>query len=566
MFIFENLLRNEYFPSELPPCFHSDIFANNHDSIMELVKNASMKPSDPLIFSGYKNTNSRRKFSVPNPYNYANAAYIISENSTDIFNVLEKSNHSLTVPLSSAPKFDECYKKPVKKISESKYEVSKMYPSSLCEVRLDIQSFFDNVYTHSIAWAIHSKSFAKKNKRDKLLLGNKLDICLSNLNSGQTNGILVGNAISRIASEIILSSVDRVIDSKYPKIKYLRYVDDYFIFLKDTSEINEIHSCFRQELAKYELNLNENKFQINKSPFIYGKPWVEQMRIYSRLKPHLLLEKAIFEYHVHNDIAILKYALKIIRNMYFSPKEWKKLEPVILNVWVTFPSLSSIITLILKNNQENVSVLLLKQSVYTIFDTHIVFNNDEEIIWAIWTCKVLNIKISLEYISKLLNTDNWLAIIIVLDIISSRKKEVSIAKLLNNFRINIIDEFFNEVDKSAGMLTEIWLLAYEADKNKWLNTSDTETFLCARKHPFFKELKKLDVDFYNENYSYDIINKHKSKSSLYITRKEMMDILKEYAKLQEEHSIEKINSPVVVNADEILFEMILDALVNEDDY
>ena len=57
MFCFENLLRNEYFPTELPPCFSSETFADNYVKIQDYVKDKELAPSDPLTFSGYKNTN-----------------------------------------------------------------------------------------------------------------------------------------------------------------------------------------------------------------------------------------------------------------------------------------------------------------------------------------------------------------------------------------------------------------------------------------------------------------------------------------------------------------------------
>ncbi len=46
------------------------------------------------------------------------------------------------------------------------------------------------------------------------MFGNQLDSALMLLNSSQTNGILVGNAVSRIISEIILCKIDNNIEKK----------------------------------------------------------------------------------------------------------------------------------------------------------------------------------------------------------------------------------------------------------------------------------------------------------------------------------------------------------------
>lgn len=566
MFIFENLLRNEYIPSELPPCFNSESYADNYQAINNYVHNKQPYPSDPLTFSGYKNINSRRKFAIPNPYHYAIAVEIITNNSSDIFNVFNKVNTSLTVPLATTPDKNESYKKTTNSISESKEKIKKLYLNNLYEIRLDIQSFFDSIYTHSIAWAMHTKTVAKQNKQNNTLAGNLLDKHFQALNSGQTNGVLVGNALSRIISEIILCTVDIEIKKKLPNVKYHRFVDDYYIFIDNSSQINNILSVFRQELAKFELMLNENKLEVNESPFIYGSPWVEQMRAYAQLESYLLLEKSIIEYHKYKDLSILKYALKVIRTVSFSSKEWDRIQPILINIWVKFPSLSKIVTFIFKNNENNVKVSILKRSIYTILDINIPLKNDEEVIWTVWICKVFNIQISQHYIKQILNTDNWLAIIILLDVLKSKKGEVSTKRIIDKFRDRIMSEYFSDPnDNERNMHTDIWLLAYEADKNKWLNTSDTDTFLLARKHPFFKELRKLDIDFYDSNFSYDTIREPINKSNIYVTRQELIIFLKEYIDANMLES-DKFNSEKLSQVDENLFEKIANTITNSEVY
>lgn len=522
MFVIENLLRNEYFPKELPPCFHSENFADNHSQIQEYIYSNEPLPSEPLIFSGYKNTNARRKFAIPNPINYAYAANTIVSSSSEIFEIYEKVDTSLTVPLRELPKKNECYRKNTYEIKDSKEKIKKLYQNNLYEIRLDIQAFFDSIYTHSVSWAMHTKNIAKKNKINKNLVGNLLDSSLQKLNGGQTNGILVGNAVSRIISEIILCSVDIEIKKKLKEVNYLRYVDDYYIFVKDSSKIDNIIAIFRQELAKFELILNENKLRINESPFLYGNSWVEQMQAYARLEPQILLEKAIIEYHNYKDVTILKYALKVLENFSFSEFEWSSIQPILFNIWIRFPNLSKIISVIFFNNKKNLSISLLKKSIYSILDTHITLRNDEEIIWCLWISKIFKIRLSQEYIRKILNTENWLAIIILLDMIDSRKSETYIVKLIDKFRDRIIEEYFSELNLKDGMLTDIWLLAYESDKNKWLNTSGEKNFTYARKHPFFKKLYDINVDFYNNNFTYEL-----EKSNVYANYKEIFKLLKQ---------------------------------------
>lgn len=92
----------------------------------------------------------------------------------------------------------------------------------------------------------------------------------------------------------------------------LPLVDDYYIYVSKSSQIQEIISYIRTCLAQYELSFNENKIRITEGPFLYGNPWVEEIKQYIHLQPDMFLTKLIIEYNKCKDIAILKYGLKVI--------------------------------------------------------------------------------------------------------------------------------------------------------------------------------------------------------------------------------------------------------------
>ncbi|EGO9347541.1 hypothetical protein DSH62_15280, partial [Enterococcus faecalis] len=146
---------------------------------------------------------------------------------TELFEIFNKTSNSLTAPSNQSTSYGKAYDRKVTNFSEVKKEVKKLYKDNLFGLKLDIQFFFDSIYTHSISWAIHSKKLSKSNIKNFELLGNKIDASIQLLNDLQTNGILVGNAVSRIVSEILLCSVDYEIRKRDIKIDYLRYVDDY---------------------------------------------------------------------------------------------------------------------------------------------------------------------------------------------------------------------------------------------------------------------------------------------------------------------------------------------------
>lgn len=153
-------------------------------------------------------------------------------------------------------------------------------------VKLDIQNFFPSIYTHSLAWAIlGDKASAKKNIGNKSLFGNATDRVCQKINFNETNGLVVGPEFSRVMSELLLTQVDtalfRNLYIKYEKMRnkdYIlyRYIDDYFIFTKDSNTAKLIEEALDSLLEEYNLHLNTGKKEIQKRPFkVYSTPIID---------------------------------------------------------------------------------------------------------------------------------------------------------------------------------------------------------------------------------------------------------------------------------------------------
>lgn len=59
----------------------------------------------------------------------------------------------------------------------------------------------------------------------------------------------------------------KTISKKFPEISCCRFVDDYYIYVSKSSQIQEIISYIRTCLAQYELSFNENKIRITEGLF-----------------------------------------------------------------------------------------------------------------------------------------------------------------------------------------------------------------------------------------------------------------------------------------------------------
>ncbi|MFX3903862.1 hypothetical protein ACJBU7_10450, partial [Streptococcus suis] len=114
------------------------------ETIIEKFNYEKVKPSKPLIFNGFKTVSSRRRFAIPNPYQYINAIKILVENQTELFEIFNKTSNSLTAPSNQSTSYGKAYDRKVTNFSEVKKEVKKLYKDNLFGLKLDIQFFFDS--------------------------------------------------------------------------------------------------------------------------------------------------------------------------------------------------------------------------------------------------------------------------------------------------------------------------------------------------------------------------------------------------------------------------------------
>jgi len=504
MFDASRLVRYGYFPKELPPCFTTKDLSDHIADVIRALSCFNPQYSIPLTYSGFKSEISRRQFAIPNPYYFCKAVDVIVRRESEIKPHFSKSKNSLRAPIEKKPKDDESYAVRSSSMADTRNLVEKLYQNNRFELLLDISSFFGSIYTHSIPWAIHGINTAKKDSSNALV-GNELDSCMRAMNYRQTNGILIGNDISRIISEIVLCAVDEKIQKRFPKVGFCRFVDDYFFYTEDGSEIHQIIAAVRNELAVYQLNLNESKVHINESPFLFGKAWYADMMQAINLNSNDFLSWMIDKYNRTRDPALLKYGLKVIDARKFSPSnQWDTIQSRILNIWVRYPFLAEPILPLLWNNRKQLKKSTLKTAINSVIDQSIILQQDLELVWAIWFIKVFDIQISQQTAVRILRSGNDLAIIILLDVLSSRKMT---SKQIIHEELKSLCAELKEVDcddeGKCGRLaySSRWLLSYEAERENHFDSTG-ETFEFFRKDDFFKKLIRYNIKFYDSSFMY----------------------------------------------------------------
>lgn len=274
----------------------------NFDKIGKKAKNC--ETTNHIIYSNIDSKYHWRKFQLINPVIYNLLIQeITNENNwkelISFFNQNEKNS------------FIECYSMPLIPKNKKKYtatQISEWYKNvELRSMQLgleyrylfatDISDFYNSIYTHSIPWALYGRDFAKKNKSDKTLFGNKLDQLIQCMNYGQTNGIPTGSVVMDFIAEIILHKIDIILYQKISKncgisdYKIIRYRDDYRIFVNNIQDGEVILKCLSEVLLEYGLTLNKEKTLLN-SDIIFGSLKSDKIEAINEVFYYLIKSKS----------------------------------------------------------------------------------------------------------------------------------------------------------------------------------------------------------------------------------------------------------------------------------
>ena len=181
----------------------------------------------------------------------------------------------------------------------------------------DIADCYADIYTHSIAWALHSKPIAKALRPDETLIGNIIDNLIKNMRNGQTNGIPQGSVLMDFIAEIVLGFADtelsdRIDNEGIKDFQILRYRDDYRIFVNNPQDGERILKCLTEVMIDLGLKLKPEKtttsHEVIQSSIREDKlDWLSRKTKEHALQEHLLI---IHDHCVtHPDGGSLKPAL-----------------------------------------------------------------------------------------------------------------------------------------------------------------------------------------------------------------------------------------------------------------
>jgi hypothetical protein len=535
------LLQKGYFPKELPPPFSSDQFSRKSASVLRKWNNLLRRMERPIgsesnndarkrfredyvhkygssscmNFSLAKGIHSRRQLGIPNPKQYHDLCKIVVENWAKLKEIYNLSDLSASKPVESGATTRSVRTKS-KSLNEFKFQLIDKALNKRFELRLDINSFYPSIYTHSISWAIMGRDLAKKYFKLKskspqnwsriltfdvyaklYAVCELLDTLVRNCQERQSVGLPIGPDISFILAEIIGNRMDSEILEVNRGVEYqcTRYYDDYYFYVNTYGDAEKILKNVQGILNAYSLETNESKVKIKELPFSFEPPWISTLSAFrfTSANKHEVLSffSVVFqlvEENPNDSGWIITHGLGRFEygNIRIPKESWEVFLNLLIKTMLIDPSnIDKFLKIVLsyKGRLARITKIKIGGMLQTILETHLGLNHAFEISWALWIAKSLLIKIDSRLLGDILHGTDYISKVICLDLISSN---------LFKGRRPSLTHLENDLDEND-LFSEKWLFSYESIMQGWLTPSRN----IILGHEYFKILSNYRILFYD---------------------------------------------------------------------
>ena len=510
----ERFLAAGFFPAEMPSCFYTETFASHRDSLWRSFNPPPTRRDGKPDFYFYKSNKASinfprfrredRRHSYMNPISFFFLSKVLADNYVNMRKLNRQSR------LSVAPSiFDWAGARTLIPPSFGTRDSQNSSLNARFEIlaEADIAGFFHSVYTHSIAWALHTKAVAKARRNDMTLYGNLIDLLVRNGQDGQTIGIPVGPETSRLIAEVLGSAIDRSIQKSLKlntrartsgERRAMRFVDDFTFGCSSTDEAEKVIATVREAVNSFELELNNSKTGTRPSAPFVPSGWREHLREF--LPATFPYDPASLNRYFYNvqtvsqdngDIDVLKYAVKAAIKVFLETDSWSVVQDYLLSSYrrssTVLPQIVDVF--ILRDLAKgDVSKPLLTDFVNSRIPALADRQKNGEILWLLFLSLSLSLPLRTKTVARLLSIEDGAIALLVAD-----ARRMTLIPATTDF------SFWNASLTVEGLNGPMWLYSYESSV-KQINGVAGIGHITA--HPYFRFLAEKQIEFYRSGLSH----------------------------------------------------------------
>jgi hypothetical protein len=366
-------------------------------------------------------------------------------------------------------------------------------------LRTDVSRFFPTIYTHSIPWALHGKSVAKKNRSiTPKYFGNLLDLAVRQCQDEQTFGLPIGPDTSHIIAECIATAIDIELTRKLRSTPPgFRYVDDYYLFFESLSAAEAALAQLIRGLKEFELQINFEKTKVCRVEHLQEDSWTHSLRSFS-IAPDGARQRTDINHYFelardlakqHSDESVMVYALRRVSSVILREENWSPFEAQLCLVAAAHPVTLQTIARIFATYAGlgyPIGKVQLSRLVNSLLAEHAPLEHHSEVAWCLWICKEIGLTVSPANVDLVSEMNSSVCALILLDLASAG----TLSKVPSPSR-------WKPFEQPDALWEDLWMLSYEAGVRGWGGMSDSHI----KADPHFDELRRRNVRFYDPTVS-----------------------------------------------------------------
>lgn len=494
MSIYDTLLARGYFPKELPPAFFTALFARYATTKHGRSTVSKYKPAENFTecvkYQLARPGLDRRELRIPHPVSFAKLAELTAKNLGRLLKKANNSKISRSRPIYGTGRQRAIL--PMVKHSNLVRERAAIRAGSSFLLKTDVSQFYPSLYTHAVGWAVDARLRSRSNWGNSNLLGQKLDQALMNLDGKVSQGIPIGNDVSFLLAELVLSQVDKVVRSRHTRA--LRWFDDYELAVDSREQAEEILKKLSKELSRFRLRLNPKKTTISRLPSPTQDQWQQSLRQAGTARfgtPQSMIHYFDIAFRLREqfpDEPIMMYALGLLFKLQRPAQDVARIaQSCITQSLLCEPGVAQkafgLLTFWSLNGLK-LDAPLITSTVNKMIIGHQAIGFSSGVAWALAFCLERGYVLSSSAGKVLSGFDD--------DCIALQTLHMEQLSLLpKGFKKNRISDAL----KNADLDREHWLIAYESVRHNF----STVCAAAVKSNPFFSELLKHGVTFYRKS-------------------------------------------------------------------
>ena len=438
---------------------------------------------------------SRRMLGVPNPVNQYYLTCAIADHQDAFEAISARSPISLT---SAAISETGQRAVPMPKLSVLSEKRIEAYATARAILQTDVLSFYHAIYTHSVPWALHTKKLAKRNRNpaDPAFYGNQIDALLRGCQDGQTIGIPVGPDSSRIISELILCAIEEQVGAAHfgRLTGGYRYMDDFFLCFASHVDAEGFLAALREAVLGFDLQLNAAKTHIIDALGFNEERWpgeIAQLRL-SRSGDDQRRDIIRFFTEVIQlskslpDESIASFAVRKSSRTLVHRDNWDIYEPFLLRMARENSNcLDSVVKIICTYAAAGYPISArVNDFAERMLEDHAPYNHHYEVVWTLWLCRSLSIRLSQRATQIVARIENSLCGCLVYML---RSRTLLTGR-------GAVSDWIGPVT-ADDLRGEHWMLIYEAGFRRSWTLPGAEAAIDA--DPHFRVLRDLGISFFD---------------------------------------------------------------------